>query len=1138
MDFQCRTCNQALNAEQMMKHLSITRHKTVFKISSGEDICCEECQDTNIHQLQIIRFGGEDMILLCNSCFRKDYSETERPATSYSLQNGSILKFWEKYVKVRDCCCDICGEESRLNVNRTGEVLCDKCLPKSDKSKGFISEKSGRFLYIYLGLNETPNSTRKPSKKGGRRVSRGKKGEKAGKFKKDKKETFEDKISRIAYQVKKENSIIQSSSNSSLKNFKGFKAVESDSNIAVSFSNRAKANKSEAKKNNPGSLNGKKGKENRTKTNKKSENEVKREKENTSKNKKNNENEVKRDIAQIEAISEAKKKVSNQAKAKLDSKSKVKPVEKAQEPQPKILNAITEAANKTTLKKSKLKADQNQKIKKNIKGNADAQQSKLNLNGKRSTVTKKPNNKPDKTNSKWTIGSDGDSSRESSVCPTEKVNANNKMRNQQKKVDNKKVGSASKEKSVSQVSPKKSETNLYQDKDIEKTKNSGLIYEEGEPLTKYNAFKPTLSYPDLNTYLNDYSYALFLEQKLENDFMQNFSILWPRNERETAFIINVDKNNNPELEKLLPPNLLALGRPAFNERQPFFFCTQDEQQMWYIFIKELSIQRGKYVLLAELFSWNNLGLPTKNGSSQFKLLPTSAQTSRILFAMTRITNPKFIDLLLGQKPIKQIYFDNRLKFSSDKLNQSQKTAVEHVLNNSITILQGPPGTGKTSTIEEIIIQVIERFHAFPILCVAASNIAIDNIAEKILENRPQIKILRILSKKKEQQYGEDHPLGGICLHNIVYKNLSPDMKLVANRARRGEMISKSEDTKYYKEKTRITNKIVSLSQIIFTTNIAAGGRELKVIKECPVVIMDESTQSSEASTLVPLSLPGIRNFVFVGDEKQLSSFSNIPQLEASLFERVLSNGTYKKPLMLDTQYRMHPKISEFPIKKIYNGELRNGVTEQQKAWPGVEHPLFFYQCDLGPESRVRSTQRDIVGFTYENRHECQEIVKIVQILMLDKKVPLEEIGVVTPYSAQRDLLSEVLTKNIVINPKQVSMEQEYDEIELFNAAGSQGASSLQNNVINIINGLHVATVDSFQGHEKSFIIFSCVRNNSDNKIGFLRDKRRLNVALTRAKHGLIVVGNKNVLQNGDPLWRDYIAYLEEQDVIFTDLAAY
>lgn len=1106
----------------MMKHLSTTRHKTVLDASNEEEICCEECQDKNIHQLQIIRFGGEDMILLCNSCFRKEYAETERPSTSYSLQNGSILKFWEKYVKVRECCCDGCGEESNLNVHRNGEVLCDKCLQKPNKAKDFVSEKSGRFLYIYLGLNETPNSTRKPRKKGGRRVGRGKKGREGGKTKKEKKETFEAKISRIAYEVKKENSTIQSSSNSSLRNFKGFKAVESDPEIA------AKVSKSETSRNNLSLSKGNKGKGNKTNNQNYSGNEVVKEKQNKTNSRNNSRN--------TKPIQVARKKANGRATTNSDLKSKTKLINKHQLPQQKVSNGSGLGTNSApTLKKGKKEYADQKNNSNNKTSNNNPREARSNSTSRKSALGKKPNNQADKKTSKWTIGSDAESSREPSVSPNENATPIAKTRNQKKKANK----PALKEKSLPTIISKKSETNLHQGKNVEKSRDGKLIYEEGEPLTKYNAFKPTLSYPDLNTYLNDYSFALFLEQKLENDFVQNFNILWPRNEKDTAFIINVDKNNNPELEKLLPANLLALGRPAFNERQPFFFCTQDEQQIWYIFIKELSIQRGKYVLLVELFLWNNLSLPTKNGSSQFKLLPTSAQTSRILFAMTRITNPKFIDLLLGKKPIKEIYFDNRLKFSSDKLNRSQKTAVEHVLNNSITILQGPPGTGKTSTIEEIIIQVIERFHAFPILCVAASNIAIDNIAEKIMENRPEIKILRILSKKKEHQYSDDHPLGDICLHNIVYKNLSPDMQVVANKTRRGEMISKSEDTKFYKEKNRITNKVVSQSQIIFTTNIAAGGRELKVIKECPVVIMDEATQSSEASTLVPLSLPGIRNFVFVGDEKQLSSFSNIPQLETSLFERVLSNGTYKNPLMLDTQYRMHPKISEFPIKKIYNGELKDGVTEEQKAWLGVQHPLFFYQCDLGPESRVRSTQRDIVGFTYENKHECAEIGKIIQILMLDKKVPLEEIGVITPYSAQRDLLSDILTKNVVINPKQISMQQEYDEIELFNAAGSQGAaSSLQNNVINIINGLHVATVDSFQGHEKSFIIFSCVRNNTENKIGFLRDKRRLNVALTRAKHGLIVVGNKNVLRKGDPLWKDYITYLEEQGAIFTDLTAY
>ena len=122
--------------------------------------------------------------------FSEEYSETERPSTSYSLQNGSILKFWKKYVKVRECCCDECGEESNLNANRNGEVLCEKCLPKSNRAKDFVSEKSGRFLYIYLGLNETQNSTRKPRKRAAEELVEEKKGRKGAKIKKEKKGNF------------------------------------------------------------------------------------------------------------------------------------------------------------------------------------------------------------------------------------------------------------------------------------------------------------------------------------------------------------------------------------------------------------------------------------------------------------------------------------------------------------------------------------------------------------------------------------------------------------------------------------------------------------------------------------------------------------------------------------------------------------------------------------------------------------------------------------------------------------------------------------------------------------------------------------------------------------------------------------
>lgn len=397
--------------------------------------------------------------------------------------------------------------------------------------------------------------------------------------------------------------------------------------------------------------------------------------------------------------------------------------------------------------------------------------------------------------------------------------------------------------------------------------------------------------------------------------------------------------------------------------------------------------------------------------------------------MTRVQNPKFIKLLLGQEKIKQVDFNNRLQFTKDTFNESQKAAIQHVLNNSITVLQGPPGTGKTSTIEEIILQLIENFHILPILCVAASNIAIDNIAEKFMVNRPDIKILRIVSQSKESQYNDQHLLGKICLHNIVYDQLSADMKDNIRKLRSGipGLVSKNQYNKLLSTQNAISDRYIAQAQIIFTTNIASGGRQLKAIKELPAVIMDESTQSSEVSTLVPLSLPGIRRFVFVGDEKQLSSFSNVPQLEMSLFERILSNGTYEKPHMLDTQYRMHPAISEFPIKTFYEGKLKDGVSAKDKEWPGIKFPLFFYQCNSGPESRVYNSKRGMRGFTYNNKFEAEAIVRLVHKLILEKGVSTHEIGIITPYSSQRDLISEMFVSDPIINPSGKAMEQEMDK---------------------------------------------------------------------------------------------------------------
>lgn len=1073
--FQCTTCNEVLDKDAMMKHLSSTRHKTVVDAHNEEDICCEDCQNSNVHQLQIIRFGGEDMSLLCSPCLNKEYTDSERPSTAYSLSNGSLLRFWETYLKVRDCCCEECGNESHLNVNPKKQVLCNGCLKKKPESvaKNFISEDSGRFLYLFLGIKETGNA-KKFKKKGGRRLGRGKKGKSAGKPKKPREQkplTVHQQLAKKAYENKKSNNAIEGDSSLSLKSFKGHKAASGPEQTRETGNSNTKS---------PA----------RGKAHEKPQGKLQRTIQGKTQGK-----------VQRKTQGKAQGKTHGESSSKSDGKSQGKPQGRLQE--------------KSQERPKKL-PPQNKKPLANGKA-SDAKTSTSKAKGEASKFNDKHNG--------------------SKLGTTE----NDKMKQQQsrgKQTGGKATGgqlNAGKQVGSTQSGSKSASSRPTSESSSSPESAAIVEYEEGEPLREMSKHVPKLTYSDADDYFNTYSYALYLEEKLQSKFLQNFQITWPNNDVGTVFVVKMDVDNNPELEKLLPKNALKLGRPPFVNLQPLVLATQDESKVWYTYVKEFQMNRRNITLLLELYPWNKIKLPIKHSNDQVKILPCGAQTSRIYFAMTRAKNPRFIDLIMGQKPIKQLSFTNRLNYSKDNFNESQKNAIQHVLNNSVTVLQGPPGTGKTSTIEELIIQMIRNFSSWPILCVAASNIAIDNIAEKFIDNKDGIRILRIVSDSKESQYNMDHPLGKICLHNIVNDQLPPQLKEVQTKLRTGKAheVSKNQYSNLSTAQNQIADRYIMQAQILFTTTITAGGRRLKAIKELPVVIMDESTQSSEAATLVPLSLPGIRKFVFVGDEKQLSSFSQIPQLEMSLFERVLLNGCYKNPHMLDTQYRMHPAISEFPRQRFYGGLLKDGVSGEQKHWELIKYPLFFLRCDSGDENKVSSFQNGLRGYTYTNNYECQLLLQLVYKLILNKNVSRDQIGIVTPYSAQRDAISELLVHDRVVNPQGLAMEQEIDEMDPFDATAGN-----KKNSINIVNGIYVATVDSFQGHEKNFILFSTVRSNPSGKIGFVSDARRMNVALTRAKNGLVLVGNDTTLRRGSDLWKDYIDHLNSRNLIFTDLGGY
>ncbi|TFK36346.1 AAA domain-containing protein [Crucibulum laeve] len=252
--------------------------------------------------------------------------------------------------------------------------------------------------------------------------------------------------------------------------------------------------------------------------------------------------------------------------------------------------------------------------------------------------------------------------------------------------------------------------------------------------------------------------------------------------------------------------------------------------------------------------------------------------------------------------------------------------------------------------------------------------------------------------------------------------------------------------------------------------------------------------------MIPLVL-GCKQVVLVGDHQQLGPVIMNKKaaragLTQSLFERLVVLGN--RPIRLQVQYRMHPCLSEFPSNMFYEGTLQNGVTAPERLrknvdfpWPVPDTPMFFYQ-NLGQEEISSS------GTSFLNRTEASNVEKIVTKFFKSGVVP-GQIGVVTPYEGQRSYIVNYMQFN-------GSLKKDlYKEIE-------------------------VASVDAFQGREKDYIILSCVRSNEHQGIGFLNDPRRLNVALTRAKYGVVILGNPKVLSK-HPLWHYLLTHYKEKNCL-------
>ncbi|RCV62714.1 Superfamily I DNA or RNA helicase [Methanophagales archaeon] len=493
------------------------------------------------------------------------------------------------------------------------------------------------------------------------------------------------------------------------------------------------------------------------------------------------------------------------------------------------------------------------------------------------------------------------------------------------------------------------------------------------------------------------------------------------------------------------------------------------------------------------------------------------------------------DKLLGNTTPEFTHADE-LEFFNTKLNKSQQEAVVRSLAaRDFFLIHGPPGTGKTITCVEVIAQLIKRGNR--IITAADSNVAVDNLVERL--DRIGVNVVRIghpariipaLRRRSLDYLVQDEPdyrkaqefrKRAYELKEHMKQHIMPEMRwrrglsddeimLLASEGattrgipqKKIEGMKKWLDLKHELDKLfgdareleeRAIRRIIKAATVICATNSTAGSEILKAEK-FDFAVIDEATQSTEPSALI--AVLKAKRFIMAGDHKQLpptvlNEEAACRSFTKSLFERLLALHGDRIRVMLDVQYRMNEEIAEFPNREFYDGKLKTEEHIKRRTLSDIlpesvdedsedVKPFLFIDTGDELEERVRrgSTSR-------ENPGEAQ-LVKDIAERLLNQGIRPEDIAVISPYDDQVAQIKRMLR----------------------------------------VEGLEIKTVDGFQGREKEVVIVSFVRSNKSGTIGFLKDLRRLNVSITRAKRKLVLIGDSNTLES-EGCYRRLVALAKE-----------
>lgn len=544
----------------------------------------------------------------------------------------------------------------------------------------------------------------------------------------------------------------------------------------------------------------------------------------------------------------------------------------------------------------------------------------------------------------------------------------------------------------------------------------------------------------------------------------------------------------------------------FEPGKPVCFFSEDASQMLHYmrFVAQISYVDENRMVLA--MPNTDAILQVQNADKVGVQLYLDEYTYRLMFeALDRVMNAKngrlaeLRDIFHTQAPVRKYTF---LPTRFPWLNPSQENAVNEILRaQDVAIVHGPPGTGKTTTIVEAIYETLHR--ESQVLVCAQSNMAVDWIAEKLTDRG--VNVLRIgnptrvtdkmLADTYERRF-ENHPdYAQLWSIRRTIRQLYDSAQ--GNRESRHQKIARLKERATELE-YQINESLFNEARVIACT-LTGSASHLLTGKKFETLFIDEAAQALEASCWI--AIQKARRVIMAGDHRQLPPTIKCPEalqggLDHTLMQQIVENKPSTVSL-LTIQYRMCDGIMQFPNQEFYEGKLASDPSIKYRGILDWDTPVEWIDTPDEPEY---AEQQAGDGLSRQNLSEA--ILALNTLKDYYQKIGKDRVlyegidtGLISPYKGQVRLLKQLMRKDKTWRPFQ--------------------------------HLITINTVDGFQGQERDIIVISMVRSNEEGQVGFLRDLRRMNVAITRARMKLILIGHQQTLCR-HPFYRRLKEYIDKQ----------